>query len=33
VTLKTTGESRTRDVVLEPGSNPEVRISFGGSRS
>jgi len=33
VTLKTTGESRTRDVVLEPGSNPEVRISFGGSQS
>jgi hypothetical protein len=33
VTLKPTGESRTRDVLLEPGDNPEVRISFGGSRS
>jgi hypothetical protein len=32
VTLKPTGESRTRQVVLEPGSNPEIRISFG-SRS
>jgi serine/threonine-protein kinase len=32
VTLKPTGEIHTRDVVLEPGSNPEIRISFG-SRS
>ena len=31
VTLKATGESRTREVVLEPGTNPEVRISFGGA--
>ena len=32
VTLRPTGESRTRELLLEPGSNPEVRISFG-SRS
>ena len=30
VTLKPTGESRTREILLEPGSNPEVRVSFGG---
>jgi serine/threonine-protein kinase len=31
VTLNATGESRTREVELEPGTNPEVRISFGSS--
>ncbi|HXV75584.1 MAG TPA: hypothetical protein VD788_04635, partial [Candidatus Polarisedimenticolaceae bacterium] len=29
VTLKTTGETRTSEIVLEPGDNPEVRVSFG----
>jgi len=31
VTLKATLESRTREIVLEPGTNPEVRISFGSA--
>jgi hypothetical protein len=30
VTLKPTGEVRTREVDLGPGDNPEIRISFGG---
>ena len=30
VTLKSTGEVRTREVELGPGDNPEIRVSFGG---
>jgi hypothetical protein len=30
VTLKPTGEVRTRQVELVPGDNPEIRVSFGG---
>jgi hypothetical protein len=31
VTLRTNGESKTREVVLGAGTNPEVRVSFGGA--